>query len=55
MTYEEKKRYGVILHMVRDMCLARCEDMKDGHKPLLLKVRREELGVHMSRSEKVGK
>jgi hypothetical protein len=49
MTYEEKKRYGIILRMARDMCLARCEDMKDGHKALLLKVKREDLGIHMTR------
>lgn len=55
MSYEEKKKYGVVLHMIRDLCLARCEDMKDGHKPLLLKVKREELGVHMSRSSGGGK
>jgi hypothetical protein len=42
MSYEDKKRYGVFLHMIRDLCLARCEDMKDGHKPLLVKVRLEE-------------
>jgi len=51
MSHEDKKRYGVVLRMVRDLCLARCEDMKEGHKPLLLKVRREELGVHMTRGE----
>lgn len=49
MTYDEKKKYGIVLRMVRDICLARCEDMKDGHKGLLIKIRREELGVHMSR------
>lgn len=49
MTQEDKSRYGVVLKMVRDLCLARCEDMKEGHKPLLLKVKREELGVHMTR------
>jgi hypothetical protein len=55
MSYEEKKKYGIILRMSRDLCLARCEDMKDGHKALLLKVRREELGVHMSRgNDKIG-
>lgn len=48
---EDKRRYGVVLSAVRDLCLARCEDMKEGHKPLLLKVRREELGVHMTRGE----
>jgi hypothetical protein len=50
MTYQDKHDYGVYLRMIRDLCLARCEDMKDGHKPLLLKVKREELGVHMTRS-----
>lgn len=54
MTYQEKKQFSIVLRMARDLCLARCEDMKDGHKALLLKVRREELGVHMSRgNEKV--
>lgn len=52
MTYQEKKTWGVVLRMARDLCLARCEDMKDGHKPLLLKVKREELGVHMSKGER---
>jgi hypothetical protein len=51
MTPEDKRRYGIVLRMVRDLCLARCEDMKEGHKPLLLKVKREELGVHMTRGE----
>lgn len=49
MSYEEKRRYGIILRMARDLCLARCEDMKDGHKGLLVKVKREDLGVHISR------
>lgn len=49
MTYSEKQKYGIILRMARDLCLARCEDMKEGHKALLLKVKREELGVHMSK------
>ncbi len=49
MSYEDKRRYGIVLKMVRDLCYARCEDMKEGHKPLLLKVKREELGVHMTR------
>jgi hypothetical protein len=49
MSYDEKKRYSIIWRMARDLCLARCEDMKDGHKGLLVKVKREDLGVHISR------
>jgi len=49
MSYVEKKQYGIILRMAKDLCLARCEDMKDGHKGLLVKVKREDLGVHISR------
>jgi hypothetical protein len=55
MTYAEKQKYGIILRMARDLCLARCEDMKEGHKALLLKVKREELGVHMSKGPVGGK
>jgi hypothetical protein len=55
MSYEDKKLYGIVLKMVRDLCYARCEDMKEGHKPLLLKVKREELGVHMTRGPESGK
>ena len=55
MTYEEKKKYGIVLRMARDLCLARCEDMKEGHKGLLIKVRREDLHVGMSKgNERVG-
>lgn len=55
MPFEEKKRYGVILKAVENMCRARLEDTKDGHKALLLKVRREELGVHMTKSNQGAK
>lgn len=51
MSTKDKKEYSIVLKMVRDLCLARCEDMKEGHKPLLLKVKREELGVHMTRGQ----
>jgi hypothetical protein len=54
MSYAEKAKYGIVLRMARDFCLARCEDMKDGHKGLLIKIRREELGVHMSRGNNNG-
>jgi hypothetical protein len=54
MSYAEKQKYGIVLRMARDLCLARCEDMKDGHKGLLIKIRREELGVHMSRGNNNG-
>jgi hypothetical protein len=54
MSYAEKEKYGIVLRMARDLCLARCEDMKDGHKGLLIKIRREELGVHMSRGNNNG-
>lgn len=55
MSFAEKEKYGIVLRMARDLCLARCEDMKDGHKGLLIKIRREELGVHMSKgSSSVG-
>jgi len=55
MNPDEKQAYGVVLKMVMDLCLARCEDMKEGHKPLLLKVHREELKVGMSRENPVKK
>lgn len=56
MTFEEKQYWGVVVRMALDLCLARCEDMKEGRKPLLLKVRREEMGVHLTRGipQKVG-
>lgn len=50
MAYEEKRKYGVILLMAQDLCLARCEDMKDAQKALLLKVQREDLRVHLNKS-----
>ncbi len=53
MSYEEKKKYGIILRLTQDLCLSRCEDMKDGTKALLLKVRREELGVHLKKGNGV--
>ncbi len=51
MTSEDKRLWGIVLKMARDLCIARCEDCKEGHKPLLLKVKREELGVHMTRGQ----
>jgi hypothetical protein len=54
MTFDEKQRYGIILKMVRDLCLARCEDMKDAQKALLLKVKRDDLSVHLSRGNGAG-
>ena len=49
LTYEEKQNCILLLRAVRDLALFRCEDTKDGRKALLLKVRREELGVHMTK------
>jgi len=49
LTFQQKKDCVVLLTAVRDLALFRLEDCKEGRKPLLLKVKREELGVHMSR------
>lgn len=55
MPPEDKTAFSVVLNMIRDLCIARCEDMKEGHKPLLLKVRREDLTVRMAKgNEKTG-
>lgn len=55
MPPEDKEAFGAVLIMIMDLCLARCEDMKEGHKPLLLKVRREDLTVRMAKGvEKPG-
>lgn len=49
MTWDEKRRYGVILRAVENLCVARLEDTKDGHKPLLMKVESHKLEVSTNR------
>ena len=49
LSFEEKQSCVILLRAARDLALFRCEDTKEGRKPLLLKVRREELGVHMTK------
>jgi hypothetical protein len=49
LTFEQKQNCVLLLRAARDLALFRCEDTKEGRKPLLLKVRREELGVHMTK------
>jgi hypothetical protein len=49
LSYEQKQNCVLLLRAVRDLALFRCEDTKEGRKALLLKVRREELGVHMTK------
>lgn len=49
LSHEERKNCVLFLRAVRDLCIFRMEDTKEGRKPLLLKVRREELGVKMTR------
>jgi len=55
LSFQQKKDCVVLLTAVRDLALFRLEDCKEGRKPLLLKVKREELGVHMSRGNVQGK
>jgi hypothetical protein len=45
MSPTDKRKYGVILKAVENLCVARLEDTKDGHKPLLMKVNRNSLEV----------
>lgn len=49
LTFDQKRECTLLLRAARDLALFRCEDTKEGRKPLLLKVRREELGVHMTK------
>lgn len=51
MPLTDKAAFSVVLNMIRDLCIARCEDMKEGHKALLLKVMRQELGVRLDKSK----
>ena len=55
LNFQQKQECVVLLTAVRDLALFRLEDCKEGRKPLLLKVKREELGVHMSRGNVGGK
>lgn len=50
MPPEDRVKYRSLVTMVFNLVLARCEDMKDGQKALLLKVNREQVSVKMSRS-----
>lgn len=49
MSTQQKKDCVLLLRSIRDLAIFRCEDMKEGRKPLLLKIKRESLDVHMSR------
>jgi len=49
MSLYEKRKYGVILKAVENLCVARLEDTKDGHKPLLMKVESHKLEVSTNR------
>ena len=45
MPQADKRKFGVILKAVENLCTARLEDTKEGHKPLLIKVNRNSLEV----------
>jgi hypothetical protein len=49
MNPDEKRKYGIILKAVENLCVSRLEDTKDGHKPLLMKVESHRLEVTTNR------
>lgn len=49
LSFAQKQNCVLLLRAIRDLCLFRLEDTKEGRKALLLKIRHEALDVKMTR------
>ena len=50
MSFQDKREFGPLVRACMNLCIARLEDCKDGHKSLLVKVDTHKLEVSTNRS-----
>jgi hypothetical protein len=50
MSFQDKQTYGAVVRACMNLCIARMEDCKDGHKDMIVKIDTHKLEVSTNRS-----